>query len=315
MEPATLHVPSPSHPTLASALAVCASSPNATIVWRPPPPTRRPPRHARARAPGRYGGRERGAHHARVRARVADLALRQLGDGDARPAAALERAGALVVERRTLGARSRAKAAAVVARGGGAAPRLVGCTVAESGHAGVVLAGGARATLEQTEVGAAPCAACRAGRLRAGDGRVRRVRLRRLGRPRQRPRACQPHGVRAARRGGASGGAALSARARDGAAGRLHRRRRAGVGIQLDEGSDARIERSRSPAAAAPPSPRGAAALLVERCEIADGSGAGVLLMMPPPAGAAEGGGPVLRHNTLGATQAGCAGGRPRGAG
>ena len=159
MEPATLHVPSPSHPTLASALAACASSPNATIVLAAgvyrADATLRLGHGASLVGAGPSTVVESVAHTTLVcdgAARVADLALRQLGDGDARPAAALEvRAGALVVERCTLGARSRAKAAAaVVARGGGAAPRLIGCTVAESGHAGVVLAGGARATLEQT---------------------------------------------------------------------------------------------------------------------------------------------------------------------
>ena len=260
MEPTTLHVPSPSHPTLASALAACASSPNATIVLAAgvyrADATLRLGHGASLVGAGPSTVVESVAHTTLVcdgAARVADLALRQLGDGDARPAAALEvRAGALVVERCTLGARSRAKAAAaVVARGGGAAPRLVGCTVAESGHAGVVLAGGARATLEQTEGALRRVRRARARRLRARDGRVRRARLRRLGRPRQRPRARSLTACELRANGGASGGAALSARAH--ATVRLSGCTVAdapGVGIQLDEGATRASSAARSSAAA-----------------------------------------------------------------
>ena len=253
MEPTTLHVPSPSHPTLASALAACASSPNATIVLAAgvyhADATLRLGHGASLVGAGPSTVVESVAHTTLVcdgAARVADLALRQLGDGDARPAAALEvRAGALVVERYA-GRAQPGEAAAAVSRWWRRRAAPHGCTVAESGHAGVVLAGGARATLEQNEVGG--CAACgvlaRAGCELVMDGCVVRgcgdsgVLV--SGRARASLTACE---LRA--NGGASGGAALSARAH--ATVRLSGCTVAdapGVGVQLDEGSDARIERS-----------------------------------------------------------------------
>ena len=56
--------------------------------------------------------------------------------------------GAVVLERCVMSARSRTKlAAAVLARGAGATPTLRDCTLRECGHAGLLLAPGARAQL------------------------------------------------------------------------------------------------------------------------------------------------------------------------
>ena len=89
MEPATLHVPSPSHPTLASALAACASSPDATVVLAAGvyrvDATLRLGHGASLVGAGPSTVVESVAHTTLVcdgAARVADLALRQLGDGD-----------------------------------------------------------------------------------------------------------------------------------------------------------------------------------------------------------------------------------------
>lgn len=237
--------------------------------------------------------------------KIANLAVLQSAEDMPEPCFGVELRGKTLLDSCRISARCRAKnACGVLARGAAAAPTVRGCTVHECGHAGVLLATGARLTLVQSEVRdcrgsgvflLANCvleaqgstlSSCADGALVVA-GRA----------------AANLSGCELRANGGSQGIPSVSAKA----GGRLVMREcevhdGSGMGVQLADGAEANLTSTKLlRCAKAGLAAKGAGRILMTACEIAEGGAAGVMLLGAPTP-AQPGGVPppqVLRDNTI----------------
>ena len=237
--------------------------------------------------------------------KIANIALRQTAAEAAEPCFGIELRGKTLVDSCRISALCRAKnACGVLARGAAAAPTLQGCTVHACGHAGLLLATGARVTLVQSDVREcagsgilllANCVVDAQGCTLSGCAEGALVVAGRA--------AATLSGCALSANGGANAVASVAAKA----GGRLVMRESSvvdgsGVGVQLADGAEANLTNTKLlRSAKAGLAAKAAGRMQVTNCEVAEGGAAGVMLLGAPTP-AQPGGAPppqIFKGNTI----------------